>query len=158
MAKTAISRFMVVIERTPDQDPDLSWLGTYTDKPTFPFYDRREGVVVHNSEEWEALGERRKGREYLYIHDFQCPEDDKAIEQDARRLEDYGNGWSMECMTATATLDGHEWGSASLGGIESDSDDAYFLEVEQELTDEARAMADVELDRFLATHCQHEGE
>ncbi len=144
--------FTITFMREPDDCPDLSHLGEFTNSPTFPFYDRREGVVVHNDTEWEALGDRPHGREYLYVHDFQCPEDDKAIEQDARRLEDYGNGWGMDVLTCTVTLDGHEFGSACLGGVESDCDDATIEQMQGELQDEAVKEAEENFKAFMAKH------
>ncbi len=145
--------FDISISRQADNDPDLSYLGTYTDKPSFPFYDRLEGVIIHNHDEWEALDveNRPRSREYRYIHHFQCP-DDAAIEQDARRLEDYGNGWSMEAIIVSASLDGKEFGSAALGGIESDSSEAYFKEIEKNLTEEAATMATKEFHEFMTKH------
>ncbi len=151
-------KWVTTTTREVDTDPDLSYLGAYTNNPTFPFYDRLEGVVIHNQEEFDALEveNRARSRECRYIHKFQSPEEDKSIILDARRLEDYGNGWGMMSVTASASIDGHEFGSAALGGIESDAGEEEFLIIEGGLIEDAREEAEAALAKFLAANCTHD--
>ncbi len=153
---TSASRFTISVARREDQCPDLSYLGSFTRRPTFPYWDRAASEIVHNDEE----AQRHEGlyfsaRQHRFVHDFQSPDNDEAIEQDAQRLTTYGIDWAQMIVTVTASLDGREWGSASLGGIESDSGDAHFDEVIADLTKEATAEAQEALAAFLAKHCTH---
>lgn len=66
--------------------------------------------------------------------------------QDASRLEDYGNGWSYNWLKITIECNGQEIGDGSLGGIESDCDDATIAEIIRETASEAFRMAADSLD------------
>lgn len=69
------------------------------------------------------------------------------VEQDYKRAATYGDHWNMMIMTVTAYVGNTEIGSASLSGIESDSD-GYLSEVEQEL--KAEIMCDLDLEAIKA--------
>lgn len=131
------------VDMVDDDSPDTSWLGEYTSKPKIPYWDRRHSDLIVKEIDGGEDGPRLVGHSgatydvehdtnrngHRFIHDFQCPDSPEACEQDARRLEDYGNGWSMIGIVVTLLVDGEEAGDASLWGIESDLDDGYRLEV-----------------------------
>jgi len=76
--------------------------------------------------------------EYRYFENDNYPdiseENAKYLVQDYERMCDYHkNYWSMLGCTVSAHLDGNEIRYDSLWGIESDSEDSYFEEVENDL-------------------------
>lgn len=115
---------MVKVE---DYDPDLSYLGTWSDTP-------KEGAIDHKA----RTGDRNA---YRYFN----PENPEYAEQEYKRAMDFENGWLM-CygvkaeiiLNIPAPYGENHWiiqaiNSPGLWGIESDSDDSYFEEVfEQE--------------------------
>ena len=123
----------VVYLRESDDSPDLSCLGEYSNQPDAVHIDREE------------RGDRGHG-EYRYFnmssnYTDEKPEDQqKYMEQDYRRMEDYGNGWCMmflQCQ-AQVVINGivQTITSGGLGGVESDSDEDYFEEIKKEQLDE----------------------
>ncbi len=130
----------IKVDFVDDDAPDLSYLGSCTDRPTFPAYDRATGTVVRSA---DAIDDDAawSGSEYRFIHEG-CGDwsEDKYVEQDARRLEDYGNGWSLLLVRARAYVAGVLMASVVIGGMESDATDADFAE----LIDDAVAQADQE--------------
>ncbi len=82
---------------------------------------------------------------------------------DTRRLEDYGNGWSMCGIRVIAKVGcdpdgngGEELEDSGCGGIESDSDDSYFW---GEVADDQLAELDPEtLLKRLNQQAEHYGE
>lgn len=70
------------------------------------------------------------------------------VQEDMKRMLDYGETWAMQGCIVTLTVNGSELGHASLWGIESDSDVSYFLEVSKELTEEAYNNAKRNLDKL----------
>lgn len=137
--------FTIVVEKKDDDDPDLSHLGEYyTMKggaavPPYPYYDRALEKVVTGPEGEEAdLEEQHKywnPREYRYI--TLGSGDPDYLEQDAKRLESYGNGWCCVGVVVTATRSGVVLGRSSVWGIESDSDKSYFEEMAEEMITDA---------------------
>lgn len=113
----------VKVKRMLDTDPDLSDLGVYSSTPAEHHIDREErGDMGRN--------------EYRYFNvGMGCPE---YIEQDYKRMEAYNNQeWYMLGIRADAQviLSGctiQTITSGGLWGIESDSGNEYFGEVEQE--------------------------
>lgn len=107
--------FDIVIERREDEAPDLSYLE----------------------------------QDYSDVEDL--TEREKYLQQDRERLEALHSGdWSMMYVLVTVRINNtnnwlvpHEVGRASLSGIESDSEESYFVQVENELIDEA--LQDAEL-------------
>jgi hypothetical protein len=116
----------ITIRRTVDNEPDLSWIGEYTDKPkSAHFIDRKE------------RGDGGRGELPYFENTMGEP---GYLEQDYKRMEDYNRGnW---CMTgiqavstiATRTAPHQDWtlqhiGSGGLYGIESDADEAYVTSI-----------------------------
>jgi hypothetical protein len=140
-----VEGFTVKVRRLVDIEPDLSYLGKFTNRPKLPYYDRCAQMAVLNAQDEDKANEvfEERGwsnREYRYIDDFAGidgsepnEEQRKHIEQAAKRLEDYDRGeWQMLGVVAEAYREGVELGrSTGLWGIESDSDESYFAEVEQ---------------------------
>jgi len=133
-----------------DPDPDLSWLGEYTSSPT----NDSHPVAIDR----KARGDHRQG-EYTFFHGganysvggkFCDPvaEGLAYVEQDYQRMEAYNRGeWWMVGVIATAVLEteaGPIEEVASLWGIESDSDEDFFVEVEKEQMGEAVWMLGLE--------------
>ncbi len=122
-----------------DEDPDLSYLGEYSNTPDPRFcIDRKE------------RGRQERGT-YRYFNPSKnydgegMDELKKYTEQDYNRMEDYNRGgWCMEgvCAVAKVQLGStliQKLESGGLWGIESDSDRSFFQEMEEEQLDELRA-------------------
>lgn len=111
-----------------DQDPDLSWLGEYSDRATSPAAIDRE-----------ERGDKGRG-EFRYFNPAMTGEETgnpESPEQDYQRCEDYNRGgWCMLGIQASATIvvNGvrQDINSGGLWGVESDGGDTYHREVAHE--------------------------
>ena len=125
------------IEHRPDDNPDLSWLGYYTDNPK-------------SDEMSKAIDRQARGDvgscEYRYFVPAMAGDETgnpESPEQDYRRCEDYNRGdWYMLGVIAKAEILSpggviQTVRSGGLWGIESDAGD-YFDEVEAEQLAELR--------------------
>jgi len=135
--KTVKKIFKIVAKRMADEEPDLSHLGEYSNVPEAHAVDREErGDMGRN--------------EYRYFNpaNFDPKHPEYSI-QDYERAEAFNKGnWYMLGIRADAEVGvsfdgGKSWKlddltSGGLWGIESDSDDAYFKEVEGEQISELR--------------------
>lgn len=129
MGRKQANRVRLVIDevqfrREADDSPDLSYLGKYTStEPAagVKFIDRQE------------RGDQRRGQHRYFVEGCGDPE---YIEQDYKRMEDYGNGWGMLYVYAAAevSVEGvtQTIRSGGLGGVESDSGADYFEELKKE--------------------------
>lgn len=126
----------VTIRREVDTGPDLSDLGEYTSSPG------ADDVTINRKER----GDCGRG-EYEYFVAAMSGEETgnpESVEQDYRRMEDYNRGgWCMVgvWVEAEVVLTGstvQRIRSGELWGIESDSGDDYFAEVEEEQFAELR--------------------
>lgn len=117
--------------KTVDEEPDLSWLGHYASSygPNDVYIDRQE----------RGHAERGQNRFFISGRVTKPPRtsrERRELEQDYRRMEDYGNGWVMVGVYAEADVlvNGvtERIRSGGLYGIESDSSAEYFDEVGQE--------------------------
>jgi len=156
--------FDIVAKIRPDEDPDLSWLGTYTD--SLPAGEAGRDYIDREKEgDWTS-------REYRYF----VPGNSYAeavsslvkmgytpigakrmakryVHQDYQRCEDYNRGgWSMTYVSVTASREGVELGRASLGGIESDAGD-YITDTALELVGEAVKEAETTLEELWLCKC-----
>jgi hypothetical protein len=133
-------RSIKVVQET-DCDPDLSFLGVYTDKAEPWNIERRSGQYVAELDEDYEIPER--GREFRFFkpcagEEPEGTEDYKKYGlQDFKRMEDYErNRWWMEGVYAQAEIVIlgviQRLRSGGLYGIESDSDEAYFKEIADE--------------------------
>ena len=120
------------IKHVLDENPDLSFLGVYSNSPgPEPFIDRQE------------RGEQGRGTYRYFQHGCGDPD---YIEQDYARMEAYNRGeWYMMGVTVEISVKTKtNWATdpivarASLWGIESDSEASYFEQVEKELMHDAR--------------------
>lgn len=107
--------------READTDPDLSYLGEYSDKPAKHSIDRK------------ACGDQGRNEFRYFNLGTGDPED---LEEDYKRMEAYNaQEWGMCGVWAEAEIcvNGviQTIKSGGLWGIESDSDEAYFVETEQ---------------------------
>lgn len=117
----------VTVHREVDSDPDLSWLGEYSDKPKNNAIDRQE------------RGEMQRG-EFRYFNPAISGEESgnpDSPEEDYRRYEAYNKSqWWMIgvwCSAKVVLTDVVQTiRSGGLWGIESDSEDDYFEEVIKE--------------------------
>lgn len=155
MKKSKLQIIGVRIERTTDNDADISYLGEFTDEAS-PGAIIREGEhageFVHDlPEDYELPG---RGREYRFFVPAMTGEETgnpESPRQDWERMEALNRGdWRYIGIIAKAEL----WNpqtrvtqtvrSGGLWGIESDSDKGYFAEVERDemknLSDELAAM------------------
>jgi hypothetical protein len=106
-----------------DDSPDTSWIGEFSDTPG-------EGAIEHS---------RNMGNTYKYFN----PANPEYAEQEYKRMCGLNDGsWIFVGLKVTVFRAGIELGSASLWGIESDSDEAYFIETFNEPAIEALAEAE----------------
>jgi len=114
----------IMVKWEQDDDPDFSYLGEYSDKPSPVHVDREE------------LGDLRRG-EYRYFNAGCGDPGPEYIMEDYKRMEAYRDGqWRMMGCVVTART-GNLEAQASLWGIESDADQKYVDEVQAEVTAEA---------------------
>lgn len=127
--------YSIKIVKEIDYYPDLSYLGEYSDKPENGSIDREE-----------QEGSLRCG-EYRYFnpcnYDLSDSKRDIYALQDYKRMEDYNKG-NWGCIGIYAKCEYqiqvgnnkfftiHYIQSAGLWGIESDSDESYFIEIAEE--------------------------
>jgi len=126
-----------------DNDPDLSFLGEYSDSR-----DASDG----KSFDREELGDWSRGEYHFFTAAMSGDESGNpdSPRQDYERCESYNRGvWHMIGIRAEAEIqtsaDGRHWsiqrvGSPGLWGIESDSDESYLQSVE---SDELAALAEI---------------
>jgi hypothetical protein len=122
------------IEHMPDESPDLSYLGEYSNTPAAVHIDRKE------------RGEQGRN-EYRYFNLGHGDAD--YIEQDYKRYEAYNRGeWYCIGIQAVAVVsyptgNGNRrletFASSVLWGIESDSDKNHMGEVEREQLNELKS-------------------
>jgi hypothetical protein len=119
----------VTLHREVDDNPDLSWIGEYSNLSDGP-----------DAIDRQARGECGRG-EYRYFNPTNSAAETgnpDSPEQDYQRIEDYNRGgWCMMGIYATAevVLTGsvvQKIRSGGPWGIESDSDEGYFDEVRDE--------------------------
>ena len=124
----AITVESVKVYRMVDTDPDLSWIGEYSNKATSPAAIDRE-----------ERGDMGRG-EFRYFNPCNTSEETgnpESPEQDYQRMESYNRSdWCMIGIQATATIRvngvAQEINSGGLWGIESDSDSTHLRSVAHE--------------------------
>lgn len=150
----------VKIVREVDNDPDLSWLGEYSNHDEGYAIDRQErgdagpgeyrywnpgpNHVPHDPANWSHV----KGEELAKViaeHGSIAAADAAYVEADYQRCEAYNRGaWCMMGVYAVAEVivsgTVQRVQSGGLWGIESDSDPSYFAEVAQ---DELASLRDI---------------
>lgn len=114
-----------VIERNPD-----SRFGRYARFGEYRYFKPE----ITEQEHFDMLRKDMKGSRHEYSVKRARELARLYVEQDHQRLESLNKGyWTfMECYV-TVKLDNHVIGSASLGGVESDIDQAYRDEIITEL-------------------------
>lgn len=118
-------RWTVTLGTEYDEHPDLSWLGTYDDRP---------------EDEWAIDLGQRPGRFRWFNPAW--PDDAEHAQEKLERMEAYGRGdWYSMGIIATVSHEGTELGHASVWGIESDSDPAYIMETARDVAREAISQA-----------------
>ncbi len=134
---TAKRILSIKLRRETDTDPDLSHLGEYSNSPG------PDDRTIDRQERGDC------GRnEYRYFVASMSGEETgnpESVEQDYQRMEDYNRcGWCSVGVWVEATVQFSPGGptqkirSGGLWGIESDSDDSYFSEVQGEQLAELR--------------------
>jgi hypothetical protein len=142
------------VEWKPEEDPDLSFLGKFTDESKEWNISRAHNKFVHDltkEEKWEADNWGRQ-REYGYFEPVGGGEKPssklfkKFAMQDYDRIKAYNQGeWCMYGCVVTAFFRGIEVGYASCWGYESDMGESEANQVEKELISEARIQARTKL-------------
>ena len=129
----------VTVVKIPDDDPDLSHLGEYSNKP-----DPRYSIDRKQRGDWE----RGTFQYFNPSSDYDGSGIDELrqyTDEDYKRMEAYNNGeWYMVGVKAFAKV--HQLGgtviqgmeSGGLWGVESDSGEDYFKELAQEQLRELR--------------------
>lgn len=158
-----VGRFTVAVVVESEEWSDHSWLGRYCNlrdvKPYEYVYDRASDAVrVPGSDLWRDRWGRivnagaelwHDRRSYRYIANDNGYDRIGHMFADADRLRGLEQGdWQFVILGAVVTMDnGAHWalpnviGRAYLGGIESDSGDAYFRSEGRNLIHEAIADA-----------------
>lgn len=143
MTKTKTNRriLKVTIRREIDECPDLSWIGEYSNRPG------DEDKTIDRKERGDCG--RLELPYFIATNSAADTGNPESVDQDYRRMEDYGNGWVMVGVWIEAEVTVAECGrgssviqrirSGGLWGIESDSSDEFFAEVEAEEFTQLRA-------------------
>lgn len=136
--KPSIER--VIIRKAVDTNPDLSFIGEYTDEAGEWYIERESGEYVHDLPEDHETPTR--SREYRYFKPYAGGEKPgtsyyrKYGLQDFERMESYNNQqWCMIGITTEAEVlvpiagdscHVQQISGGSLWGIESDSESSFF--------------------------------
>jgi hypothetical protein len=145
----------IKIVHTMDDDPDLSWLGEYTEKLTDGVIVRHFGKFYQDltEEEIEEIpGRSNEYRGFIPADSGEKPDSPnykKYALENYSRMEDINNGnvgfygISAEAKVLTQYPGSDHWlintlSSGGLWGIESDSDPSYFEEIEKEQLEELK--------------------
>ena len=91
--------------------------------------------VPHNPKNWAHVS-KKDCRPVIKQYGSLEKADIAYALQDYERMERYGDYWSFVGIVVKMFIEGEEVDSASLWGIESDSDDKYFLEETDNLIDD----------------------
>jgi hypothetical protein len=143
------------IDFSPDTDPDLSYLGEYTDRPKVidlgAALSRGEVIQVHNGSDhrryryWNPCNSVASHRRELEKKGYSKGVAEEIarsyVRNDYDRMQAYDRGdWQMQGCVAKAKVSYslpqgrriEHFQSGGLWGIESDSDGSYLLEVAKE--------------------------
>lgn len=146
----------VKIKWETDENPDLSFLGEYTNEESEGTLDRaKHGVRVgdhqcrffrpanhwpHNPKNWNSVSGEEKAEVIKKYGSLRNTDLHYAVE-DMKRMEDFEAGkWSMEGCVVTVRIGALE-ASDSLWGVESDSSDDHRKEIERDCL--ARALEEL---------------
>lgn len=146
-----VSRASFEMVKEQDTDPDLSFIGEYSNEPA----DKAHTVDRQKRGDMQ----RHEYRYFIATNSGAETGNRLSVGQDYKRYEAYNNGdWYMMYIRAKVTLEipmgnGHtitqEIESPGLFGIESDSDDSYFDEVFKDecavLEEMLKAMGTIEI-------------
>lgn len=134
--------FTVQAKIVLNEDPDLSFIGEYTDKQEPGVIVRQNGEFIEDWPEDDPLPER--GREYRFFKPYAGGEQPGSKDyqtygfQDYKQMEEYNRGdWCMIGIVVKVFKAGVELSSGSLWGIESNSEVSYFDEIARDLAGEA---------------------
>lgn len=124
-----------------EDDPDLSYLGEFTDKWS-PNAIKRRNPGWRECKYWVPANTYEDHYRGLRAMNFDKHTSDclarKYVANDLRRHETYGDNWGQYVVVVTAHRYNKEVGDAGIGGVELDSlADAYLEEVTNDLADEA---------------------
>lgn len=149
-----LGRVHLTIDTVYDESPDFSYLGKFSRMNWHPetyVYHRPSGLM-YDGRFWRDERGRIQAEpdlddaysheyQFIDIGDCQFQRSDKHslryAFQNAKRLDRLDDYWCYLAVRATVDIDGRELGSASVWGIESDSDKSYFAEVGREVAQEA---------------------
>jgi hypothetical protein len=146
------------VEQTEDDYNDYDTLGKFTDR-------WEPGAINHFAKQYGYDGQSRDTcKWFVPANDYASVRRDlikmnygktqadaaarEYVAQDYKRAATYGDHWSNLIVTVTAYVGSMEVGSASLGGVESDGDQAYMTEIENDLR--AEIMSELDLDTIKA--------
>jgi hypothetical protein len=153
-----LGRVKIEVQRIADYDGDYDWLGefcSYDSKHTpqnenQKLVHRDSGLVLDHYGIWrDKRGRiapepetRQHSREYQFTFHNNGHEKIAYALQDNKRLEDLERGyWCFLGVRAVVTFAGRTIGEASVWGVESDSGESYFAEIERDEIYEAMAEA-----------------
>ena len=153
-----IGRVKVVVKRVLDENADYGYLGKYTDSDCVSkgqwLYHRNKKLVSNDGYIWRNTKGQISCRqtaedkehedfyngcngEYKYILLDNGQDKIKYVIQDAKRLDSLGTDWDYYGVIAELYFEGVKIASNSLWGIESDSEESYFLQTEREVAQQA---------------------
>lgn len=129
-------------------------VGSYLNAPdkSRPFVNRKTGLLF-TTKGTEAVRVSCLYEKHQYEY-WQAPDngykDASYLVQDFDRAESFGNSWEyLTCMVTVAVHDSVIIGSKSLGGIDSDSGEEHFSQLEKEVIAEAMHEAATALKKLL---------
>lgn len=138
-----------------DTSPDLSWMGKFTSNwvpGAIAHEPARHDRTLHR---WFVPGiSYEEHFNQLIIMKYGKSEADRLarqyVKRDYDRLRKYGDDWEMLGVIVTVSLSDVEFAENSLWGIESDSDEEYFIEVADELATQGLLEAKRKMQELIA--------
>lgn len=150
---TKEAQFTIRIQWLEDEDPDISYLGTFTSNSSvagaiaYSTDSRKHShfvPAITEQEHFESLREivnpSSRSKQVYGVRTARKLAQ-QYVQEDMQRAASFGDSWIMLYCAVSIHLNGRVVGYASLHGIESDSDKSELQQVESEVSEEAYADA-----------------
>lgn len=151
--------FTLKLSSMVDPFPDLSNLGHFS-------RERKFGAIAHEDAKRDAnllpyfvpansalTVQRQLQKDGLTKADASAAAK-KQVEEDYQRAKSYGDSWCMYDFCVTASLNDVILGRAILGSVESDCDESHFIQIAQDLGQDAISEAKQKLEQLAQFHAQ----
>lgn len=125
-------------------------LGNVYQRHQYRYFRTSDNHLPHKPESWHVSMSNATRAEIIQKHGSLLQADIAYALEDWKRMERYGEDWNFVYCRVAIELNGVEVASDSLGGIESDSGDDHFAEVERDCIQTALASAKAQADALTA--------